>query len=375
MNKVRVLNIIDDLRIGGAQKLLVTFAKEARRRCIPVGIVCLQCEESNWIIAELEANDVSIAYLPAGKLLHPGRFWRLVRYIRSSGAEVVQTHLTYANILGSAAAFLAGIPAVATLHLAGPDLRYSKIRELLETWCIKLFSRLAIAVGPQTGRLHARRLGVKRIEVVLNAVEVMPPVPAQRVTEVRRSLGIGPDTHVLVSVGRFSIVKAFHILIEAFAAYNKQEPDSVLLLVGDGEMRTAWEQLAKDLGVSASVRFTGLRNDVPDLLAASDLYVCSSTIEGTPLAVMEAISAGLPVVSTNIGDLPEIIDPDFGVLVEPEDAEAITTAAGRILQDPVVRQKMAGAARAYAQTHFSSVMWMDALLLLYAEAIGSGRHK
>ena len=373
MKNIRVVHIIDQLRIGGAQKLLVTFVKEAQRRSMPVEIVCLRRENPNSVISELEKYNAVITYLPAGKLLDPGRFWRLLNYIRHSQADLVQTHLTYANILGSTAAYLAGLPSAATLHLAGPDRRYSRLREQLETFCIRFFCRLAIAVGPETARQQASRLGSKKISVVLNAVELPPPVSAARIQEVRKELGINPDSRVFISVGRFSIVKAFHVLIEAFAAYHKQDPNSALVLVGDGKMRADWEQLAEDLGVSGDVLFTGLRDDVPDLLAASDLYVCSSTVEGTPLAVMEAISAGLPVVATNVGDLPVLIDPGFGILVEPDDSEAIMDAAALILKDTDGRQNMADAARVYASAHFSSGAWMDTLLAVYQIVLGRGR--
>lgn len=362
------MHVIDQLKIGGAQKLLVTFAREASERGMDMHVLCLRSEKPNWIIHELESRGAGITFLPARKLLSPHRFILVMREIRRLKPDVVHAHLTYANILGCLAAFMVRVPSVATLHLAGPDRRYSRLRELFESIAVRFFASEVVAVGPQTARQHARRLGERSIRVLLNAVE-QHKAAAGTAERIRKEFGIAGAADVLISVGRFSIVKAFHVLIKAFAIYRAVNPDAVLMLVGDGAMRGEWEQLAEKLGESRAVYFTGFRDDVPNLLAASDLYVCSSTVEGTPLAVMEAVMVGLPVVSTDVGDLPEILHSDFSRLVEPEEPQELAEAIHEVMSDESRRAEMARTAREYALAHYSSTVWMDALLRIYEMAV------
>ena len=126
-----------------------------------------------------------------------------------------------------------------------------------------------------------------------------------------------------------------------------------LLLVGGGELENAVREQVAALGLQERVRFLGVRADVADILRASDVFVLSSRWEGNPLSVMEAMAAGLPVVSTAVGGVPELVrDRETGLLVPSEDAEALTRAMQALVDDPVRRQAMGAAARQYAVAHF-----------------------
>jgi glycosyltransferase involved in cell wall biosynthesis len=177
------------------------------------------------------------------------------------------------------------------------------------------------------------------------------PNPDRRV-QWRQAHGIEPHATVLTHVGRFAPPKNHALLIEAFAQVRSDAP-LYLLLVGGGELENAVRQQVAALGLQERVRFLGVRADVADILRASDVFVLSSRVEGNPMSVMEAMAAGLPVVSTAVGGVPELVrEGETGLLVPSEDAGALAQAMQALVDDPVRRQAMGAAARQHAIAHF-----------------------
>lgn len=126
------------------------------------------------------------------------------------------------------------------------------------------------------------------------------------------------------------------------------------LIIGGGRREAEMRRLAAELGLAGRVHFLGQRDDVPDLLSALDLFVLPSHSEGVSLALLEAMAAGLPVIATAVGGLPEVVtDGDNGLLVPPEDPEALATALERLLEDPALAQRLGANARRHVEENFS----------------------
>jgi glycosyltransferase involved in cell wall biosynthesis len=177
------------------------------------------------------------------------------------------------------------------------------------------------------------------------------PDPDKR-TQWRQTHGIEPHATVLVHVGRFAPPKNHALLVQAFAQVHSDAP-LYLLLVGGGELESAVREQVAGLGLQERVRFLGTRADVADILRASDVFVLSSRWEGNPMSVMEAMAAGLPVVSTAVGGVPELVrEGETGLLVPSEDAGALAQALQALVDDPAQRQAMGDAARQRAVARF-----------------------
>lgn len=163
----------------------------------------------------------------------------------------------------------------------------------------------------------------------------------------------GEKDVVLLHVGRFAPQKNHLLLIEAFALAVKEYPTMQLWLVGDGPLQPAVERLVKEKGLEEKVLFLGIRDDVPKLLADSDVFILPSDWEGVPLTVLEAMAAGKPVIATAVGGVPELVeDGATGVLVPPRDPEALAQGILRLVKDPDLRRRMGKAARERALEHF-----------------------
>jgi glycosyltransferase involved in cell wall biosynthesis len=216
--------------------------------------------------------------------------------------------------------------------------------------------RATVAVAPSAAmaRFLRRRLRVPeaRIRVLPNGVALPPPRP--------------PDGAVrtFISVGSFAPAKSVGTLVQAFAGVARARPHLRLLLVGDGVQRAACERQAAALGVGGRVEFAGYRTDVPAQLGRAEAFVLPSINENLPLALIEAMGAGLACVGTRVGAVPELLGGGVGLLVPPADVAALSAAMASLADDPGLAPSMGRAAAAAAQ-RFSIARCADAHLALW----------
>ncbi len=206
---------------------------------------------------------------------------------------------------------------------------------------------------------------------VPNGIPALPP-PSER--DVRAELGIGGTDQVVTTVGFLRQPKAMDVLIEGAARIAPRFPGLKVLIVGEGADRPVYEALIDRLGVQDTVKLLGLRSDVPDLLAASDVAVLSTNSEGSPLSVMEYMDAGLPVVATRVGGIPDLIDHGVhGLLVEPQDPAGLGDAIARVLEDPEEARRMGEQGRERRRREFDIDVMVENLQDLYLELFSATR--
>jgi glycosyltransferase involved in cell wall biosynthesis len=261
----------------------------------------------------------------------------------------------HANIPGRVVGRLAGVPIILTsrrnVNIGGGQ------RELLSRLTSGM-DDLVIAVCELARQAEIERAGVSPEKVVtvyngLDAAE-FAGVDQERAALVRQGLAIPRGTPVVAAVGRLHPQKDFPTLLRAMARVHEAVPGARLLVVGDGMLRGDLEAQARSLELSSSVVFTGQRADVPELLNAVDLFALSSLWEGLPNVVLEAMAAGLPVVGTRVGGVPEVVvDGVTGILVPPRDPEALASGIAQLLSDSELSQRMGDAGRARVVEQYS----------------------
>jgi glycosyltransferase involved in cell wall biosynthesis len=193
-----------------------------------------------------------------------------------------------------------------------------------------------------------------KVRVVANGVDVAAIDSARPGPLVRRELGLPESSPVIGLVGRLDHWgKGHKELFEAMAILKERHPVHALI-VGGGRRIDEIKALAASLGLDGEVHFLGTRRDVPDLLNAMDIFVLPSYSEGVSLALLEAMAAGLPVIATAVGGLPEVVtDGENGLLIPPRDAEALATALARLLEASDFAKKLGQNARKHVREHFS----------------------
>ena len=289
-------------------------------------------------------------------------FWSLVRVIRTFRPHVVHTHTAKAGTLGRIAAALCRVPVVVhTYHGHVFEGYFSPFKTRVVVAIERLLAYQASALIAVTDRVRrdvlARGIGwPERVVVVPLGLDLDPllAAPARR-GELRAELGLAPAVPLVGIVARLVPVKAHETFLQAARAIAPVRPDVVFLVVGDGERRAELEEAARTAGLDARIRFLGWRADLDRLYADLDVVVLTSKNEGSPVALIEAMAAGRPVVSTRAGGVEDVvIDGETGVVVPVGDAAAVARAVVDLLEDPARAERLGTAARASVIAQFAS---------------------
>ena len=292
----------------------------------------------------------------------------VVAFLQARPADVFHVHVGTGreNFDGARAARRAGVPVVIeTLHLPWL-LRPHKKPPFLRS--IEPVDRLITVSHAQRGTYERLGVPAERLTTIPNGVRPRGPGPGRAAA--RRSLGLDDDQLVVMTVGRLVTMKGQRYLVEATPDLVARFPDVAVVIVGQGHLYRPLSDLARELGVSASVHLPGHRPDARMLLDAADVFVLPSRHEGMPLAAMEAMDAGLPVVATNVIGTAEVVaDGETGLLVPSEDPRALASALTRLLADPDLRARYARAGRRRYLERFTSARMTAETLAMYEEAL------
>jgi glycosyltransferase involved in cell wall biosynthesis len=325
------------------------------------------------LVSDFTAAGAAFAPLDADRL-SPAVLLRAIRLARSRRAQVIHSHGKGAGLYGRIAARLTGAAAVHTfhgIHHAGYGRAYLALERALARG-----SRAVIHVSASQAE-EARGLGLAppgRTHVIVNGVD------GERIRALgargdftRAGLGLRSDAPVLATVARFDPIKGLDVLLRAVAPLAARVPGVQLLVVGDGPLRERLHALAREVGAGDRVVFAGPIPDAARVLPLADLYVTASRGEGLPLAVLEAMAAGRPVVATAVPGHTDVVEDGVtGALVPADDPERLAAAAATLLADRPRREAMGRAGRARVAERFDRAQMVARIALLYREAASGG---
>jgi glycosyltransferase involved in cell wall biosynthesis len=367
-SRIRVLQVITSLGIGGAERLVLSAAGGLSPSLFEPAICCLA--ERGPLAAEAEAAGIRVFCIGEYPgLRHPLAFARLVRTMRAYRPTIVHTHLQAANLYGRLAARLARVPiVVATEHNVYTDKarRYVAV----ERWLARTTDAL-IAVSEEVRRFMSQQLGLasSSIRIVPNGV-TLPAASPSRVAAIQAqtsSVGLRLGT-----VASLTAKKGHEHLLRALALVRERGIACSLVLAGDGAERERLERLRDELGLTGQVQFLGAVSNVADVLAAIDVFVLPSVVEGLPLALLEAMLAGKAVIATSVGGVPEVVRSGVnGLLVPPARAPELADAIVALNGSPEQRALLGGAARDTIARGFTEAAYLQSLSAVYLELVGS----
>jgi glycosyltransferase involved in cell wall biosynthesis len=280
----------------------------------------------------------------------------LVKLFRRLRPDIVHTHTAKAGALGRVAARVAGVPVkVHTFHGHVLDGYFSPAVTRGFVCAERTLARMTDRLVTVSPRLKTELLAMgigrpEQFEVIplgLDLGRFRRPRPAS--PTVRYGLGLDGDTPLLGIVGRLVPIKDHATLFRAIARLPSGAPAPHLVVVGDGDERPRLEQLARDLGLDKRIHFMGWRSDLETIVPEMDVVICASKNEGTPVALIEAMAAGVPVLSTDVGGVGDLVaHGTTGWLVPPSDPAAMAQAIGDLLGDAGRRARLAAAGQVVA---------------------------
>lgn len=370
---MRIAHMIDNLRVGGAQRLMVTFAEALDHSAHELTVLALGADAHPPTLARLDATATTTEFFDAGRLADMGRARMLTRFVRDNNFDVLATHLFHANVLGAGLRVATGTPVVPVLHnVAAPR---GPARAMLWRRAIRHGSDAIVACAHAVRDAHASWLAPDRVTALPNPVALPAPLSPEARARLRAEI-LGTQRGTLaVSVGTISPQKAFTDLVAAFARIDEATLPVHLAIAGRGAAAAIAEveDAIAAHGVGHRVVLLGQRDDIGELLQASDIYVSSSHWEGLPVAVLEAMAAGLPVIVTDVGDNRRVVDDSCGALVPPRRPDLLAEAVQRLLADPAGARARGRRAHEIVAEKHDPARWVRDHIAVYADT--AARHR
>jgi glycosyltransferase involved in cell wall biosynthesis len=340
--KIRVLEVLASLRRAGAERVAVSLACGLDRERFETEVVSLFDAFPEGFEPALDAASIGTHHLGKRPGLDVRMFSRLARVIQSFRPAIVHTHSYVLRYALPARLSSGGGTIVHTVHNVA-----SREGGRVGAWIHRLAIRAgvhSVAVSDQVARSFVELYGRPPAVVIPNGIDVERFRPAGQPWKCEN--GFAESDRLIVSVARLDPQKNPLGLIDAFDLALAANPRWHLLLVGDGSLRKEAEARVRSLRLGARVHFLGVRADIDDLLPVCDVFALASDWEGMPMAIIEAMAAGLPVAATTAGGVPELVGHGAtGLLVPPGDMQALSEALGLLARDSDRRREFGRAAR------------------------------
>lgn len=378
-DRIRIARVIARLNIGGPAQHVIILSAGLDPSRFETLLIAGQEEPGEGSLRDRAlAQGVNLRVLPGlRREIRLGRDLRMLATLlgtfRTLRPHIVHTHTAKAGTLGRLAARLAGVPLILhTFHghvlqgYFGPAT--TRLFRLIERGLGRLSTRILVLSERQRREILALGIGTAdRVVVLPLGLPLQRLLDCQRRRgELRRELALPASAKLVGIVGRLVPIKGHALFLDAAALLSRRRTDVRFLIAGDGELRPALEAQAQELGLAGRIHFLGWRLDLERIYADLDLAALSSYNEGTPVCLLEAMAAGLPVVSTDVGGVADIVEHGkTGLLVPPGDPGALAGAMEAILDDRIRGEEMGAAGRLAAYPAYDAATLLDRMTRLY----------
>jgi glycosyltransferase involved in cell wall biosynthesis len=376
---IEVLAFIETSSATGPARNLILLASALARAESPVARIRIATftrnQTSNPFLDACREADIEVDVIPERHRFDFAVIPAVRDLVRRRRPDIIQTHNIKSHFFVRLCGLYKEFPWIAFNHGYTAEDLVMKVYNQVDRWSLPRANRVVAVCGPFADRLIGWGVEGGRIVVRHNAVSPISPAPPEDVARLRCELGIPEGTPVLLAVGRLSPEKAHADLLRAIAVWKGRSPSAALRLVilGDGPERERLRSLSQALGIVDLVVWAGTTSNVPLYYSLADIFVLPSRSEGSPNALLEAMMAGLPVITTAVGGVPEIVHSGVnGVLVPAADIQGMAKRIAEMLQDENLRKEFGARGHAWVEAHHSRQAYMDSMVEIYRELAGPG---
>ena len=373
-SRIRVLEMIDDAAIGGGQIHVLLLAEYLDRNIFDVEVAC---EGKGYLADELRKRSIPVVPLKMGNTVRPRTLRETVAVLRRGNYDILHTHGGTSGFWGRIASLYSHTPRVRIhtyhgIHYVHRKGAASRLFCAAERLLVRATDRIiTVCPSDKEKALRLKLTSPAKTTVVYNGIEIERYSGSGGRSEVRQQLNIPADTFIFGTVGRLNIQKGHIYLIKAFAELHRDHPNSELWIVGSGELHDDLQLLAHECGIEKSVRFLGDRDNIPEILAALDAFIISSLWEGMPLALLEAMASGKPVVATGVDGITDlIVHGENGILVPVREVARLTESMVQIFKDKSLRGRLAENARQTVTARYTAQATAGMIGQIYLEEWG-----
>lgn len=364
MRKINVLNIAEDLKMGGLERILATIVTGLDRNKFKVGVWCLK--KGGDIADELIKRGIELKILGMENYNLPN-ILKLIRELRREKIDILHIHGFTPGIIAAIPAKLAGIPAVVVhFHSMHWEL---KPKRLLFKKFLSLFMNKIICCSEAVKKFVIEHEGIAshKTVVIYNGIDAAAFEKKTDKRKIKREFGISQESPIVGTVATLSSHKGYDYLLDCVPEVFKVFPDVKFLLVGEGVDRKKLENQVQRLNISSSVIFTGKLKSISEVLSIMDVFVLASTFrEGLGNSVLEAMACAKPTIVTNVGGLPELVQNGTnGIVVPPKDSDSLSKAIISLLEKREKASEMGLKGREIFKKKFTSKIMLDSLEKLY----------
>ena len=370
---MKILQLISTRGFYGAEQMLVTLARELRTAGIPVEIGVIQKHRTEEGLPAMARNAaIPIHHLPSGRRFDRRLVSAIRGLVEAERFDLIHTHGYKSDICAWWASVSIGIPVIATAHNWTRGSLPLRAYEMLDKMALRKMHRVVSVSETVRSALMRSGIPAARLSTITNGVDY-----DRFQNSAAAALDLPADTtHLIGLVGRLVPEKGFQFMAMAGPRILRMHPRASFLIVGEGPYRTRLEQLVAELGITSRFRFAGHRPDMACVYRCMDVMVLPSLREATPMCILEAMAAGVPVIASAVGGIPDVIsDGVNGRLVRPGSQEELENAVITMLSKPDHARSLAANGFATIRAKFSARNMATRYAAIYLDVLSQSKHK
>lgn len=383
----RVLHLISSSGFFGADNMLIELSKELRHTgYTPIIGVFKNIHNPHVEVAEeAKQYNFSVTLFPCNGRLDFKTILSIRRFLEKQNIGIIHTHGYKSNLYALAASMGKSLPRVATCHNWLGDDPKMKFYARLDKFFLNRFDRVIAVSDSVKQEILNHNISAGKVLTICNGIGTNRFNNPKKVESARREFGIDKGCKVIGTVGRLSEEKGHIHLLNAATKVFQEYPKVVFLVVGDGPLRNDLEEKASALrqtqhveknGPESPFIFAGVRSDMPAIYSLMDIFVLPSLTEGLPMVLLEAMASQKPIVATNVGAIPKVIEHGHsGLLVQPGDTKGLAKAITDLLANPQKAYELAKNARRKVKQQFSSERMAEKYIDVYQDVLSARRTK